>query len=731
MQTLWSRTLRATKCACRCQQCLSYSTAVARRSTTAFRKRLSAIPSSTIIYSAIFACAAVADGRAKQQRRDKWDHAIQEVKDELKPGDADVRTREGREAGQTRDGKRVKDKTNPSMLKKDIEEFELEGKDAEDLAEWLKKGVEGVKDPEAAEAIMREKLDKAKRRSFQRMTDDEEDVSKPRDILEWEDAQRYTMTSSGQPEWPENIGPSFNPHDFPPQSVYATDSRKIEGLESRWTRRKLQTMNLSMAKLVLFMVEAAHLHKYPNRREWDDKLSECWLPDNVYWIAMKGEQSKERFVRSIENFLQRTKMPKNQDRVPEVKPIFGQYPYYEQDPDGQFHRKCHAMNERIFESFDQCFRGELNFPTLVGTICEELLTSPAPPNITTYNALLLGFSRLKRHDICSMVIKSLHEVHMRPDEITCSAALSHHINTNDSRGFVRFVQLMTGISTDSYALMLANPTLPLSHPSTLYRLQNRVVRHPRKPERLVQKVHPTPRVMSSIVAGLLKFHGLERAADICSTLAADGWGFDADALTRFLHACAQQRDWASGVAIWQQLQELRAQRPASRPLDRASYIQMLGLCYRCDRPDIFDQVMREAEHAGGYRARALEKDFKKMLGRGDSAFDETESRRQDWLLRSEMTQQFNAQSAFFAKQAAADAATAEADTEAVAATAAAAAAKAGAAVDEEAVIQKILDDFVAQPETELASTGKPPGPSEKKTFMSSNDKDRPHNWTLD
>ncbi|KAL1633695.1 hypothetical protein SLS58_010997 [Diplodia intermedia] len=731
MQTLWSRTLRATKCTCRCHQCLSYSTAVARRSTTAFRKRLAAIPSSTIFYSAIFACAAVADGHAKQQRREKWNHAIQGAKEELGPGDADKRRPKERGSERTRDGARDKGKAEDKgkakadwRKRKAANLIGFEGKGAEELAEWLKDAVVDVKDPQAAEDIMREKLEQLRKSGFEEAENREAELEKEDTDWteieeEWKDARRYTMMESGRPEWPENTGPLFDPDYFPPQSLYATDARKIEGLESRWTRRKIQTMNLSMARLVLRMVNEARLDRYPMRRKWDN-VPECWLPENVLHIAMKKEASKFNYSLRIDEFLQRTKAPRQDKDVPEFKPIFGQYPYYQQDHDGFFHSKCHAMNERIFDSFERCFRGEVTIPSLIGTICEELLVSSAPPNITTYNALLLGFTRLREHNFCSMVIDSIHEVHMRPDEITCAAALSHHVLTNNPHGFTRFIQLMTGMSTTSYALMLARPSIALDHAATLYKLQNRVIRHPRSPSRLVQKVHPTPRVMSTIIAGLLKFHGLERTIDICVTLAADGWGFDTAGLTRFLHACAERRDWSAGLAVWQQLQELRQQqrqRPdGGRPLDRSTYLHMLGLCWRCDRRDVFDQVLAEADRAAGYRAGPLEKDFEKMRRRGLGVFGATEDRRQEWALRADMAAKFEAEARVLETWQQQGAASASAS--ASAAAAAAAAARAARSSDDhppvvasadtvvanddgEAVMQKIVDDFAAPVEGEI------------------------------
>ncbi|EOD46099.1 putative pentatricopeptide repeat domain-containing protein [Neofusicoccum parvum UCRNP2] len=646
MHTLWSRTLRATKSSCRCRQCLSYSTAVARRATSAARKRFLCLPSSTILYSAIFACAAVADGHAKQQRREQWNHAIKDAKENLKHGDAPARTTAAAEDEQTPDELQIKkvavDTKTPSILLDMFSDMA-----PEDLANMLKDAASDAEDPAKAEALMRDwlhrRMERALERAKERGAVPKKYEAHEKAILEWDDAHRFSMLQADRPEWPVHTGPPIDQNNLPPQSLYAADGRKLEGLESRWTRRKIQTMNLSMAKLVLRVVWATDLAAYPLLREWDSSLPEVWIPENVYWVAIKKPAQKKKFLDRINEFLQATKNPQVDEDVPEYRPIYHHHPDYQQDSDGDFHRKCHAMNARIFAAFDQCFQGKINVPQAVSNVCEEILTSSAPPNITTYSALIMGFSRLKQHKICEMVIDSMHEVHMRPDEISCTATLTHYITTDNPRSFTRFFQLMTGISTTNYALMLARPTLTLSHAATLAKFNNRVLRHPRSPHKLIQKVHPTPRVLNTIVAGLLKFHGLERTIEICANLATDGWGFDADGLTRFLHACAERADWDAGLAVWQQLQHLRALRPPSRPLDRSTYLHMLGLCWKCERDDVFGEVLREAEVHGGYRAGALKKDLEKMKRRGLDVFDAVAERRENWLLRRDLAAKFEAE----------------------------------------------------------------------------------------
>ncbi|KAJ5654067.1 hypothetical protein N7490_001070 [Penicillium lividum] len=84
MQGLWSRAAPS-QSTCRCVSCLSTTaTGVTSRSTAAASKRRLRIGNSvTALYTSIFAAAALADAKAKTQRRNDWEEKIAAVKAEV------------------------------------------------------------------------------------------------------------------------------------------------------------------------------------------------------------------------------------------------------------------------------------------------------------------------------------------------------------------------------------------------------------------------------------------------------------------------------------------------------------------------------------------------------------------------------------------------------------------------------------------------------------------------
>lgn len=84
MQSLWSRAIQS-RTTCRCVSCLSTTAegVTSRSAGAASRSRLRIGNSVTIFYTSIFAAAALADSRAKTQRRHDWEEKIAAVKAEV------------------------------------------------------------------------------------------------------------------------------------------------------------------------------------------------------------------------------------------------------------------------------------------------------------------------------------------------------------------------------------------------------------------------------------------------------------------------------------------------------------------------------------------------------------------------------------------------------------------------------------------------------------------------
>ncbi|KAK7554950.1 hypothetical protein IWX92DRAFT_425785 [Phyllosticta citricarpa] len=679
MRTSWPRTLRA-KCTCRGSQCRSYSIGLARRiASNATGRRALLFPTSTLLYTFMFGWGMLEDGHGKQQRRDQWNKAIDQAKAELEEQKKGIERRMSY-LGPDEKQRLLNDlDENAESIVYDYEDAPQNAEvvahlptSSEILNEWTQQKAKAKElletsaaeehtasedavpkaDPGDSDAAQQKRWEKAAVGRW--MTDQELEL--------WKDSKIYTMLTQQKAFVEHNTATYLDIENVPPQSIYAREETKRAGLRSRWTRRKMQATNLAMAKLVLRLIKEG-VRKGDKGvafsvREKRRKLQN--LPvyfHQIFWPSINQLGRVELLI--TRQWYDTVTPPRHkQEEVPKFPPVFhNQYPFYSQDPHGQFHFDCYKMNHHIFDCFEQCFSGEMSLQTLIMNICDSLMTSSAPPNITTYNALILGFTRLEQTTLVDFVIQALDESYIRPDEITSCAILNHYMRTDRGNHFTNYVNMMVGdvhVVNKRY-LHLAHPLLHQNwHTRRVARkTNNRVVPHPMQDGKLVQKVFPTPKVFSRIIVGNLRFYGLEDTIALCTQLTGDGWAFDITGLTYFLAATASEGDWAAGVMVWQQIQDLRATAPPLTPpksphdianaplppLDIEVYAHMLVLCDRCGRPDVAEHVVAEAYATSGLRPIPIQRLAQRLAKGGRDALLMKSLRTDDHRLREDMGQQ--------------------------------------------------------------------------------------------
>ncbi|KAK8192817.1 uncharacterized protein BKA78DRAFT_109653 [Phyllosticta capitalensis] len=688
MRTSWPRTLRA-KCTCRGTQCRSYSIGLARRmAASPAGRRALLFPTSTLLYSFMFGWGMLEDGHVKQQRREQWNQAIDQAKAELeeqkkaidqKMGNlgADEKERllkildENAESNDDEEGVDAPQlgPPRPTLCNEMIIKWTQEKAKVRDILEKSAGEHAASADAEPAVGSQDSEQEAWEKAATDRWMSEQE-------LELWKDSTMYTMLSRNKSTVPHNTGGDLDLENVPPQSIYASDELKRKGLKSRWTRRKIQATNLAMAKLVLRLIkEGVRKGDKGVHRTVEEKIRRLRnIPVHFHQIFYPNLTQLGRMELLITFQWYDTIWPprERQDEIPRFPPVFhNKYPYYSQDPTGEFHLECYRMNHHIFNCFEQAFSGEISLQMLIMNICDSLLTSSAPPNVTTCNALILGFTRLEQPTLVDFVIQAFEETYIRFDEITCCAILNHYMRTERANHFSNLINMMTGAVqvVQRRYLFLAHPLLHQnwSNEKVARKTHNRVVPHPTQPGKLVQKVFPTPKVFSRIIVGNLKFYGLADTIELCTHLTQDGWAFDIAGLTYFLAATAAEADWAAGVMVWQQIQDLRASAPTApisargatspfdaagkpirtsptplAPLDIEAYAHMLVLCDKCARPDVAAHVVAEAFATSGHRPIPIRRLATRLAKGGRDAMLMKSLRVDDHRLRADMGQQLAA-----------------------------------------------------------------------------------------
>ncbi|KAJ9648089.1 hypothetical protein H2199_001866 [Coniosporium tulheliwenetii] len=386
-----------------------------------------------------------------------------------------------------------------------------------------------------------------------------------------------------------SFGPELDPDNLPPQSLWASDKIRRKALDRRWTPKKMRMSDASVVSLVSRFMLAAELHSQsPAALE---SLPEAIRP----FACLKKEELKsaiEEALVIIED-IRGSYFWHEGDNLSTLVP----YPYYQHDPHGTFRAIGRSRDDSIYSLFEEHFASpqELPLPSLLASVSHNLLTSTAAPDCRTYNILLTGLSRLKADSLFDNAVESLYVTKVRPNETTCATILTNYTRRGLSDKFFDFVGRMRG--THSGGLMLARPDIDIDEVN-----ETRLRIHPRRPEKIIQKVHPTPKVFSALVGGLLKFEGFERALQTCANMKGDGWGLDEKGWTHFLRDCVGRKNWSAGLGIWDVMQTLGAR--GRKSLDQRSYATMLALCAVCGEQDVFKNVFGDAI-AAGWRQKEL------------------------------------------------------------------------------------------------------------------------------
>jgi len=402
-----------------------------------------------------------------------------------------------------------------------------------------------------------------------------------------EDVSKYgSELGAKRPYLPISTVPSPHPEHLPPQSLWSGDTRREKDSKECLSQKKLRLTELAITRLVLNMLLAIDLN---GRSEAELDA----LPDSVRPLASLSRADQRTMSAAVKSEAERlATLLRPWERGPDLDlPI--PTPFYKRATKWTYQRACTALTTAIQLRFDNHRIGQISFQTLVVQICHDILTSPAPPSLQTYNLLLVGFLRAHqshaRFQIIDALVDLQREARYRPNEFTCSAILRSYRKRNLPHAFARFVSLMRAQGGD--ALMLANRNVKITPAS-----RGRLVRSPRDPRKVLQAVNPNSLVFREMIRGVLKFTGFHAAIEIARNLKAEAWGLDWQCLRMLMRDCVMRRDWDGGVMIWEQMCGL--QETAGGYMPGKIHAAMLALCQVCDQVERFKELFQKAVGEG-------------------------------------------------------------------------------------------------------------------------------------
>ena len=433
------------------------------------------------------------------------------------------------------------------------------------------------------------------------------------DVFEWASRQREARKALGFQDWkgiPLDLLEGLSRSDLQRALEDSRISARLTGEagSAAWSTeshgrplspKKLRTLEWSVAKMVtqlLSQISNDGLGSRDGIERPENTLpqqSSDTKPDFSGAISKIDERLSE-----LQEYSQSSEMPESLESP--------QYPQYG-DGSGNDPRVLNASLRAILRTND------LGKDSKLAKICFNLLMSPIPPNVHTYNTIIVNFCRMGEQDIVSAVLTSMRESHIRPNEVTHSITLKLFTLAQNSTAFVKYVRLMEGLDQGFAIAHPKTKRIPIT--AGRYRFpedfQNPVAQFARdevgapvsvevgsdtqsSPRRtkIFEKARVNQEVYGALIHGALRFWGKEQAMQFYRAMVIEGWHPNVNILTSLLRHCCYEEDWPSGVAVWQEIKRL------THGANEKAYLWMLRLCRRCHEQKTFEEVLSDGTQCG-------------------------------------------------------------------------------------------------------------------------------------
>ena len=555
MQTLWARAAQV-RSTCRCSLCASPANTLARKVTGIPVKRGIRQGDIFLVFSSTAAFeAAVIDSVQKDARSKQWDKVIVEGKEQIEAVEADHEKRikalldsaEGRLVRDRGEHQDIGKECNPSYCFTDSRlEWSWQG-----VFSWATRNDElrratGFEDWKGPPLSLLKSL-------------------KATELRELLSDKRILRHFYGGPDC-ANLAPD------PPKPTIST--------------QKLRTLEWSMAKLVLKILWAVCgqdcyrlLPRIPTDRlahviPLDDVLSSYNAWDTK--LMQANRKLEELFAHpsgsDIYEYIERPNLPRYDAQITTYE-------------DGWIH-----LNTALHKTL-QKMKHKKKLDSPIAKICQDLLLCRTPPNIHTFNLLLVRFCQLEELSLVHFVLESMWESHIRPNEITHATILRFFTVTGNKKEFALYVKRMRGLKQ---GLALADPAKPLSP-----LVKNRVHIFGKNLHKIAVKARMNQEVYSALIVGLLRFFDSEDAMYWYRAMIDQGWRPTVETLTAILQKSCQQNDWSTGMATWQQYTKEALKATA------VAYEWMLRLCQRCRHHHVYSEILSDGIREGTLPAKVL------------------------------------------------------------------------------------------------------------------------------
>ena len=605
MQTVWSRVAQS-GCYCNCSSCVSATNSLARRVTTSTSRRRTRVGNAFTVFSSSLAVAATfVDSKRKDARSDHWDRVISKARADVAEIDHEQERRleslsrraEQADLGNKSIGSPCLYPPHPQIryYDKTPQWFtfpDLRSGNWAQVFEWATQQdqLRAASGFQEFKGIPLSLLQELSVNQIEQLINDEGTL------------RRFFYWASD----------SATMRDEPPKLLFSSKSLKIlEWTTAMMVWQMLSHCSESSTAMVRQLLDRAPQSRNVEFREillkgpTEPGIPARWsflsqppnqdltsAEDPVSKFVLEKNYIRDMIARAKSRLNSLSQMDKNDERLFEnfESP---RLPWYGRRPNKRLRHEA-GLNQRLTLLLSEMEDGKDPSPML-SDICYDLLMSPTPPTIKTYNLLLVRFCQLRHESLVQVLWESMCESHVRPNETTYSTLLRFFTATNNEIEFRKLVRRMKGYDR-GVALMKQDVVIK---PISAQRVRR--LRYDGHHSDLVfEKARMNQEVYESLIIGALKFMGEQSAMHYYKNMISEGWETTSEILNAILEDCCNRVDWEGACSVWQQIFNI-----AGKASEQA-YEWMLRLCQECDRYYEAYQVLQEGALQGVLPLRMLD-----------------------------------------------------------------------------------------------------------------------------
>ncbi|PTB63885.1 hypothetical protein BBK36DRAFT_144400 [Trichoderma citrinoviride] len=192
----------------------------------------------------------------------------------------------------------------------------------------------------------------------------------------------------------------------------------------------------------------------------------------------------------------------------------------------------------------------LNMKEKIGRICYNLLISSHPPDVHTYNTLIVAFNKSGHHSFAEALVASFfHERLLQPTNSTFIAILNHYRCTNNHGKFLRALACITGIDNRTGAKIRRRHVSDINRNPTLLPWALDAKRRTLNGEWIWDHLPMTLPLVEEIFSGLLHFKLFDQAATFFMSCMQCGVNLSLDSVKYFFDECIDALDWKAAARL--------------------------------------------------------------------------------------------------------------------------------------------------------------------------------------